>query len=273
MKSKTKWIAGLRRAVIFGAIVSSGLQTASATAEKFRGAVWVGAPCFSRGEMDFSPSEKRSISKWALALEFPEASAKAPDQSRDILRSAESLLPPHECGGSHREEDLASCSLFFSATASSVAQSSAPKAPRASVSPQTAALERDFFAAIRTGDAGKFLSYVPEEGIHVGPQAQPVGRAEVEAQLSHRRGLYCKLFDSSCIDTPVKLDASSRACSDRELLTHSEKVRTAASETVRNGVRQAILVAEVKNKRCGGAMLIDFIFNYQQGEWKLFSAP
>ena len=160
-----------------------------------------------------------------------------------------------------------------SAAAQSASPSGASRAPHASISPQTAALERDFFAAIRQGNAKKFLSYVPEEGLHVGPQAKPVGRAEVEEQLSHRRDLYCKLFDSSCIDSPIKLDASSRDCSDRELLTHSEKVRTAASETVRNGVRQAILVAEVKNKRCGGANLVDFIFNYVQGEWKLFSAP
>ncbi len=168
-------------------------------------------------------------------------------------------------------------SMPLTQTTSVAAQSSSPagasRKPHASISPQTAALERDFFAAIREGNARKFLSYVPEEGIHVGPQAQPVSRAEVEAQLSHRRDLYCKLFDSSCIDTPIELDASTRACSDRELLTHSEKVRTAASETVRNGVRQAILVAEVKNKRCGGTNLVDFIFNYVQGEWKLFSAP
>jgi hypothetical protein len=32
-------------------------------------------------------------------------------------------------------------------------------------------------------------------------------------------------------------------------------------------------VAEVKNHRCGGANLVDFIFNYVQGEWKLFSVP
>jgi hypothetical protein len=168
-------------------------------------------------------------------------------------------------------------SMLLTQTISAAAQSASPprasRAPHASISPQTAALERDFFAAIRAGDAGKFLSYVPKEGIHVGPLAKPVGRAEVEEQLSHRRDLYCKLFDSSCIDSPIKLDASSRACSDRELLTHSEKVRTAASETVRNGVRQAILVAEVKNNRCGGAHLVDFIFNYVHGEWKLFSVP
>ncbi len=168
-------------------------------------------------------------------------------------------------------------SMLLMKTASAGAQSASPsgasRAPHASISPQTAALERDFFAAIREGNARKFLSYVPEEGLHVGPQAKPVGRAEVEEQLSHRRGLYCKLFDSSCIETSIKLDASSRACSDRELLTHSEKVRTAASETVRNGERQAILVAEVKNNRCGGTNLVDFIFNYVQGEWKLFSAP
>lgn len=168
-------------------------------------------------------------------------------------------------------------SVLMAQTTSSTAQSASPpgasRTPHASLSPQTAALERDFFAALRKGDAKRFLSYVPEEGLLVGPQAKPVSRAEVEEQLSHRRDLYCKLFDSSCIEAPIKLDASSPACSDRELLTRSEKVRTAATETVRNGVHQAILVAEVKNQRCGGAKLIDFIFNYAHGEWKLFSAP
>ena len=160
-----------------------------------------------------------------------------------------------------------------SAGAQSAPASGASGTPHTSRSPQTAALERDFFAAIREGDTKKFLSYVPEEGLHVGPQAKPVSRAEVEEQLSHRRDLYCKLFDSSCIEAPIKLDASSRVCSDRELLTHSAKVRIAASETVRNSVRQAILVAEVKNDQYGGTNLIDFIFNYVQGEWKLFSVP
>jgi hypothetical protein len=168
-------------------------------------------------------------------------------------------------------------SMLTTQTTSVRAQSASPpgasRTPHASISPQTAALERDFFAAIRQGNAKKFLSYVPEEGLHVGPLAEPVSRAEVEEQLSHRRDLFCKLFDSACIDSHIELDASSRACSDRELLTHSEKVRTAASETVRSGVRQAILVAEVKNNRCGGANLVDFIFNYVHGEWELFSVP
>jgi hypothetical protein len=143
----------------------------------------------------------------------------------------------------------------------------------AATSPAIAALERGFFTAIREGDVKKFLSYLPDEDVLVGPQATPTGRAEVEEQLLHHRDLYCKLFDSSCIEAPIKLDAGQRACSDRELLTHSEKVRTAATETMRNGVRQAILVAEVKNDPCGGAKLIDFIFNFTHGEWKLFSIP
>jgi hypothetical protein len=178
--------------------------------------------------------------------------------------------------GLHRALIFGAMVFALTMQPSSAAQSAslkASEAPQASVSPQTAALERDFFATIRQGNAKKFLSYVPDEGIHVGPQATPVSRAEVEEQLSHHRGLYCTLFDSSCIEAPIKLDASARACSDRELLTHSEKVRTAATETVRNGVRQAILVAEVKNKNCGGANLVDFIFNYEHGGWKLFSAP
>src|ERR1039457_5142931 len=154
-------------------------------------------------------------------------------------------------------------SMLTTQTTSAAAQSASPpgasKAPHASITPQTAALQRDFFAAIRQGDARKFLSYVPEEGLHRGPQARLVSRAEVEEQLSHRRDLYCKLFDSSCLEAPINLDASSPACS---LLTRLEKVRTAASETVRSGVRRAILVAEIKNDRCGGANLVDFIFNY-----------
>src|ERR1035441_6146090 len=125
-----------------------------------------------------------------------------------------------------------------SAGAQSAPASGASGTPHTSRSPQTAALERDFFAAIREGDAKKFLSYVTEEGLHVGPQAKPVSRAEVEEQLSHRRDLYCKLFDSSCIDAPIKLDASARVCSDRELLTHSEKVRTAAAAESVQRIRQ-----------------------------------
>ena len=36
-------------------------------------------------------------------------------------------------------------------------------------SASTAALEREFFAAIREGEAKKFLSYVPEGGVNIGP--------------------------------------------------------------------------------------------------------
>lgn len=137
------------------------------------------------------------------------------------------------------------------------------------VSPAT--LEREFFAVIRDGDALKFLSYVPDDGVNLGRYADHSTRAEVEDQLTHRTGLYCKLFDSACIQAGTKTAA--KPCSYREMLTQSEKVRTASTETTRNNVRQAILVAEVRNQKCAGPGLIDFIFNYQKGGWKLFSIP
>ena len=136
-----------------------------------------------------------------------------------------------------------------------------------------AELEREFFATVRSGDTLKFLSYVPEDGVNLGRDAQHNTRAEIEDQLTNRKGLYCQLFDSSCIQSTIKLDASAPPCSYRELLTQSEKVRTASTETTRNGVRQAILVAEVHNQKCAGPGLIDFIFNYHDGGWKLFSIP
>jgi hypothetical protein len=158
----------------------------------------------------------------------------------------------------------------------SMAATQATSSPGASTPPpaeKPAVLERDFFAAIRAGDTKKFLSYVPEQGMNVGSRADHVSRTEIEQQFAQHRDLYCKLFDSSCIQSPIKLDAGTRPCSYRELLTSAEKVRTAATDAVRGGVRQAILVAEVKNDQCSGLGLIDFIFNEDRGEWKLFSAP
>ena len=171
--------------------------------------------------------------------------------------------------GVHR---LLICGLLLAGLAAAQ-DASAPGASHPIAAEQPAALEREFFAAIREGDTKKFLSYVPEQGMNVGSRAERVTRAQIEQQFAQHRDLYCKLFDSSCIQSAIKLDASARACSYRELLTRSERVRTAATEAVRGGVRQAILVAEVKNNQCSGVGLIDFIFNEDHGGWKLFSAP
>jgi hypothetical protein len=153
-----------------------------------------------------------------------------------------------------------------------MAQSSADPG-QASSSASTTALEKEFFAAIREGDTRKFLSYVPEGGINVGPRPDHMTRDEVEKQLLSHHGLYCKLFDPSCIEGTINLENSARACSYRELLTHSDKANTAASEITRSGVRQAVLVARIKNDQCSGPKLIDFIFNFEAGGWKLFSVP
>jgi hypothetical protein len=142
-----------------------------------------------------------------------------------------------------------------------------------SVGSSPAELEHNFFAILRNGDALKFLAYIPEDGVNVGRDAVHQTHAEIEDQLTNRKGLYCQLFDSACIQATIKLDASAPRCSYRELLTQSEKVRTASTETTRNGVRQAVLVAEVHNQKCAGPGLIDFIFNYHEGGWKLFSIP
>src|SRR5262249_11132906 len=125
------------------------------------------------------------------------------------------------------------------------APSSPDKEAPATDSPKPVApavLEREFFAVIRNGDALQFLSYVSEDGVHLGRYADHTTRAEVEDQLTHRTGLYCKLFDSSCIQ-PDKT-GTLKSCSYRELLTQSDRVRTASTEATRNNVRQAILVAE-----------------------------
>jgi len=165
------------------------------------------------------------------------------------------------------------CGMLLAGCVAAEAQSAPPSSTASLTAPAPSVLEREFFTAIREGDVKKVLSYIPEKGVNVGSRAEHVSRSEIEQQFAQHRGLYCKLFDSSCIQSPIKLDNGMRTCSYRELLTHSEKVRTAATEAVRGGVRQAILVAEVKNDECAGLGLIDFIFNEGHGAWELFSAP
>src|SRR5664279_2413299 len=75
-------------------------------AKKLWRTLLVGAPCFSRGKLDFSPAEKKPILKWALAPAFSISGAKARDQKRTFSRSAEALFPPHKCGGSRQEEHV-----------------------------------------------------------------------------------------------------------------------------------------------------------------------
>jgi hypothetical protein len=161
--------------------------------------------------------------------------------------------------------------LLASASGWLIAQSNAAQA--AVTSPSTKELEQQFFAAVRTGDAAKLMTYIPKGGINVGSEPRHVSREDFEEQFKAKRGLYCKLFDSSCIDASINLGNSLRTCSDRELLTHSQKVRTASSEVTRSGVQQAVLVAEVKNDQCSNAGLVDFIFNLDADGWKLFSIP
>ncbi len=53
----------------------------------------VGALCFSRGKLDFSPAEGRSGQGWALALGPLRPVLKRVYQDRVLSRNAEALLP------------------------------------------------------------------------------------------------------------------------------------------------------------------------------------
>ena len=163
--------------------------------------------------------------------------------------------------------------LLIGVPAGGVAAQSPSASPKPSRHEPVSTLEREFFAALRTGDSSKVVSYISAQGVDVGPDAHHQTREQIEQQFQAHRGLYCKLFDSSCIDAPIKLDNSARACSYRQLLTRSDKARTAASEVTRNGVQQAVLVARIQNSHCPNDKLIDFVFNLEADGWKLFSIP
>jgi len=168
------------------------------------------------------------------------------------------------------------CWVMAVAFLGAAAQSASGPAPNKAQSDRAvpvSELEKQFFEAIRAGNAQDVLSYVSKGGVNVGPGAQHTSQEAVEQEFAVHRGLYCRLFDSSCIQAPIDLANSGRTCSYRELLTHSKEVKTAASGMTRSGVQQAILVARIKNDECPNQSLIDFVFNQQADGWKLFSIP
>lgn len=164
--------------------------------------------------------------------------------------------------------------LWLMLASSCCAATMLAQGPTASAKPHPTPkeLEHEFFAAIRDGDARSLLGYIPKNGVNVGSQPEHVARKDIEQQFAAHHGLYCKLFDSSCIEAPIDLQNSARTCSDRELL-QSKNVRTASSEVTRNNVRQAVLVAEVHDDNCPSQHLVDFVFNLEADGWKLFSIP
>ena len=72
------------------------------------------APCFSRGELDFSPAEKESILKWALARDFSIPSAKARDQSRTFPGALKRSFPRINAGAPTKKYALLFCTKFLS---------------------------------------------------------------------------------------------------------------------------------------------------------------
>ena len=57
--------------------------------------IWVGAPCFSRGELDFSPAESALQLKWALALGTFNPMLKAAQRTLAIKAKGEVSAHPH----------------------------------------------------------------------------------------------------------------------------------------------------------------------------------
>jgi hypothetical protein len=73
---------------------------------------WWEPPASAGGSWTLVQRKIRSISKSALALVLPIADAKARDHS-NLSRSAEALLTPHKCGGSHQEVRSQAYTLTF----------------------------------------------------------------------------------------------------------------------------------------------------------------
>ena len=75
--------------------------------------------------------------------------------------------------------------------------------------------------AARANPDVRLAVLAPEREVNIDQQV-----SILEDQITNQRGVYCKLFDSACIQSEIQLDNSTvHACSYRELLTKSKKVR------------------------------------------------
>lgn len=136
-----------------------------------------------------------------------------------------------------------------------------------------------FIDAVKSGESKTFLALVSRQGVVFGVDVPPLSFEMIRTQISRKQGVYCGLFDTSCLRQG---DARERAnlgvpASKEPIYSIREQLRQANSLNVRAGVSRAgaswLGLVTVELRKDLFQSPLEFEFVYEEGRWRLSGLP
>ena len=139
----------------------------------------------------------------------------------------------------------------------------------------------DLIGILEKREPAALLDIISKRGVVFGLEPPPIQWDEVRRQFAQKRGTYCLLFDSECAR---KEDAAARkkaGAPDRKepLYSYREMFRLFQKRSMRVSVSGSprgwggqvtiTFLPMAENESEGQPELINFLFAYERGQWKL----
>lgn len=144
---------------------------------------------------------------------------------------------------------------------------------------KTAALPKDleelqqrFLRAIKEKNADLFLGFVSDDGIYLGVDSGKLSKKDVAHEIKMRKGVYCLLFDSTCLRAETHDETCSYSYS--QMLSDAEKIKISTSLGNYKNTPQAEITVSVRDYRgTSSSEMLNFIFNREASGWRLIAIP
>jgi hypothetical protein len=133
------------------------------------------------------------------------------------------------------------------------------------VVPDAVLVARKTLDALRNGDSDFLLTVVDRSGIFMGIDTPKMSVARFKEDLAAKRGVYCVIFDSSCLGEKWRGNSGSPS-SIREILL-KQPVRMSLPSKV-EGAQKVRAVVVCKDDG-SGEVLLTFVFRHAGDNWKL----
>jgi hypothetical protein len=160
-----------------------------------------------------------------------------------------------------------------------VAISAPAQAPKQSAAErQLAVTTKALVAALKSGSPDSVFPYLSPKGVVVDMDGERASLAEIRQQFAHKRGLYCRWFDTPCLKQEMQ-DQSGGVFTQRtsEPRSYREILRLAESSDLHVSVEPdspregeaSVCLHGAKLSSDGAGYLLEFGFERVGAAWKL----
>jgi hypothetical protein len=114
--------------------------------------------------------------------------------------------------------------------------------------------------AIRKKNTDFLSTVIDPDGLFVGIDTPKISAARFKRDLSQKRGVYCLIFDASCLE---KKEGTAQASSLRDIILHPVVI---SISQIAGTQEKAVAV---KDKASPNSILLTFMFRWEKDAWVL----